>query len=357
LRRVLIATSCNWTGPALLPAMLGPAGFTVDLLDPGRTQAAASRWVSFRTAVGPDMGLLVETLLRVAPEYERVFVCDEPLLTAVMESGDDRAADVLPAPIDALAVLLDKTRFPSVAREAGLRVPRSGVAASAEDLTAILATIGVPAILKGAHGCGGMAVRMVSDADRALIAAETLGYPVLVEEAVAGDSCLMPCLFERGALVAAIAAKRLRTVRPLGPSTVNQLRAVTPAMVETAQKAGAAFGLHGFASIDYLDTGDGSGPVVIEINPRAVPQLHLGARVGADMALALRERVDGMPEGPPRAGRSGGRVPLFPQELHRLVASRGRALGTLRWLATPGALSDVPWNDWPLVRRNLRRSG
>jgi hypothetical protein len=333
--------------------MLGPGGFTVDLLDPGGTQAAASGWVSFRTAVGPDIRLLVETLMRVAPLYERVLVCDEQLLTALLECGDDRAAGVLPAPMDALAAMLDKTRFPSVAREAGLRVPRSGVAASPEELAIVLGSIGLPAVLKGAHGCGGMVVRMVSDPDRALVAAESLGYPVLVEEAVAGDSCLMPCLFEHGALVAAIAAKRVRTVRPLGPSTVNQLRAVSPVMAETAQKAGAAFGLHGFASIDYLDAGDGSEPTVIEINPRAVPQLHLGSRVGADMALALRERVDGMPERAPHLGGAGGTQPLFPQELHRLIASRGRLAGTLRWLAMPRALEDVPWHDRPLVRRHL----
>lgn len=357
MRRVLIAASCNWTGPALLPSMLGPAGFTVDLLDPGRTQAAVSRWVSFRTAVGPDLDLLVETLLRVAPNYERVFVCDEPLLTALLESGDDRAVDVLPASLEALSAMLDKTAFPSAARQAGLRVPRSGVAASAEGLRSELETIGFPAILKGAHGRGGMSVRRVGDVDRALVAAESLGYPVLVEEAVTGDSCLMPCLYEHGVLVAVMAAKRVRTVRPLGPSTVNQLRAVSPLMADAAQKAGTAFGLHGFASIDYLDAGDGSEPIVIEINPCAVPQLHLGARVGADMALALRERVDGMPGRAPRTGRAGRTLPLFPQELHRLVASRGRLLGTLRWLAMPGALADVPWNDWPLVRRNIRRSG
>jgi hypothetical protein len=165
----------------------------------------------------------------------------------------------------------------------------------------------------------------------------------------------MPCLFEHGVLVAAMAAGKHRTIGAFGPSAVNIMLDVTPAMRVAAERAGAAFGLHGFVSFDFFEESDGADPIVIELNLRPVPQLHLGSRVGADMALALRDVLSGRFDGTPRLGSAAGTVALFPQELRRLRLERGRGAGTMRWLTTPGALADVPWNDPSLVLRYLTR--
>jgi glutathione synthase/RimK-type ligase-like ATP-grasp enzyme len=353
---VLIAASQNWTGAARLPSTLGPAGITVDLMDRGRVQAASSRWVATRTVVKGSMDRFVGRVLDAASGYDRVIPCDEPLIMALLASRDARAAGVLPGPPELLSGMLDKTRFPVLAAAAGIRVARSEVVANEAGLVGALARVGLPAVLKGREGFAGMAVRRVADPADARAAASELGYPLLVEQLVVGESCLMPCLFERGTLVAAIGVTRSKMVREFGPSTVNDLRAVDGGMRRTAEAAGRGFALHGFASIDFLDPGDGSDPVVLEINPRPVPQLHLGARLGADMAMALREQLEGVGDGVPRLGRAGGRVTLFPQELHRLKREHGSLAGTLRWAVSRGALRDVPLNDLRLVRRHLRRS-
>jgi len=335
--------------------MLARSGFVVDLIDPGRSQAAASSRVSSRMAVKGRTEGIVARLLDEAASYDRVIVCDENLVAALAASADGRAAPLLPAHPEAVASLIDKTRFIAAAQSAGIRVPHSVVVADARGLGAALAAIGGPAVLKGVRGAGGTAVRRVTPND-AGSAAGALGYPLLVQELVTGDLRLMPCLFERGGLVAGFAASKARTVVPYGPSSVNVLRAVDERLRRVAESAGRAFGLHGFVSIDFFEMPDGSDPVVIEINPRPVPQLHLGTRVGVDMAAALRDAVAGNLDGAPRLGGDGRAVVLFPQELHRLRAERGPVAGTIRWLATPGALADVPWDDMGLVRRHLRRT-
>jgi len=355
--RVLIASSVNWTGIARLPVTLSRAGLTVDLLDRGRTQARySSRFSSRITAKGGIDGV-VRRLLAEAGSYDRVIVCNEDLVAALAASDDERAAPLLSAHPSAVVPLVDKTKFTAAAEAVGIRVPRSAVAEDAHGLEAALADIGVPAFLKGAHGAGGTTVRRVDDSSQARSAAADLGYPLLVEAPVAGDLRLAPCLYERGALVAAFVATKVRTTSRFGPSSVNALRSVDDGLRRTAEAAGRAFGLHGFVSIDHFDPGDGSDPVVIEINPRPVAQLHLGAHVGVDMAVALRDVVSGAFDGTPRLGRDGRSVVLFPQELQRLRAERGHTLGTMRWLVTPGAFEDIPWDDLRLVRRHLRRQG
>lgn len=74
------------------------------------------------------------------------------------------------------------------------------------------------------------------------------------------------------------------------------------------------------------------------------------------MTAALRDVLAGEFDGAPRIASRGGDVMLFAQELHRLRSVHGPAAGTLRWLLSPGALSDVPWNDAPLALRHLRRA-
>jgi biotin carboxylase len=307
----------------------------------------------------PMTGTDAETaarLLRVAGDYDRVVPCDEPLLSALLDAADPRALDFLTARPDALTDILDKTRFPAAASAAGLRVPARRVAADQTGLLAALDDLGLPAILKGPKGYGGDSVRKVSDPESAPAAADALGYPVLVEAFVEGALGLMPYLFERGVLVAAIAAEKRRTMKRFGPSSVNVLWEVDDDLRRVAETAGAAFGLHGFASIDLFRTPDGDGPVVIEINPRPVLQLHLGRRAGVDIARALADVLAGRFDGAPRLGTgTGAQVAMFPFELRRLRRRHGALGGTLRWLKSPGALGDVPWNDLPLAWRQAYR--
>jgi phosphoribosylaminoimidazole carboxylase (NCAIR synthetase) len=161
MKRVLIAASRNWTGVSRLPSTLGPAGFTIDLMDRGGTQASSSRWISKRTAVTGDVSVLVSRLLEVADDYDRVIVCDEPLLNALVDSADNRAHALLPASTDMLAIMLDKTAFPAFLRAVGVCVAPSVVVEAEVGMAVALAEIGLPAYIKGRQGFGGTVVKRV----------------------------------------------------------------------------------------------------------------------------------------------------------------------------------------------------
>ena len=355
MKRLLLASTNKWASIARLPSTFGPSGFEVHALVKGDSPLAASSWLTSRTVVKGSIENLVARLLDMAGDYDRVIACDENVLLALLSSADTRVDALLPAPRDAMRALMDKTLFPDAARAGGVRVPRSCVAARADEVAEAVRDLGTPVVIKGTVGVGGFAVRGADDAEAAIEAAIGLGFPVLVEEMVRGTVGLMPCLFERGVLVAALAAAKVRTARPFGPSTISGPVRVDDMKRAALERAGRVFGLHGFVSLDYFEAQDGGEPIFIEINPRPVPQLHLGRRVGADMAAALNDALDGGVSGEPRLAGQGRDVVLFPQELHRRVLEGGRARGTVRWLLTPGALVDIPWNDMALVRRHVSR--
>ncbi len=352
---VLIASSRNWMGVARLPSTLSAAGISVDLLDRGGTMAAASSRVRAHIAVAGTAEDVAERLMEMAPRYDRALACDEPLLSALCATGDPRATSVLPARPDVLGVLLDKTTFPAAAAAAGLRVPRSVVVGRVDEVPAVFDSFGSPVIVKGRHGFGGNAVRSAETTAEAAAAVRAVGLPALIEERVSGLVALMPCLFERGEVVGAFAADKLRTAGPFGPSTINRLRPVGPGLLEVARLAGLAFGLHGFASIDFFEPAGGGAPIVIELNLRPVPQLHVGRRVGVDMAALLRDVLSKRFDGITRCGRAGPSVILFPQELQRLRSEHRAVGGTMRWLGMRGAAADVPWGDASLAWRHLSR--
>lgn len=355
--RLLIASSRDWTGLARLPLTFSDAGFDVHLYDRVGSQASSSSRLSGRTEASGTVDEVAAALLQVHTRYDRAIVCDEPLVGALVRSGDPRAEALLPASRSQLPSLLDKTRFPALAEAAGLDMPRSRVAAARADLADAFDDVGPRVVLKARWGFAGLSVREACDLRSAMVAAEELGFPVLVQARVDSIPCLMPCLFERGALVAAFAAQKRETVWRLGPSAVNALVAVDGPLLEMAKRAGEKFGLHGFASFDYFRPDLSRPPVLIEVNVRPVPQLHVGKRAGVDMAGALGRLLSGAFDGTPHIspGPSRGRtiVTLFPQEYRRLRQERGVAAGTLGWLSRPGALYDVPWRDPGLLLRLL----
>jgi len=356
LRRVLIAASQDWVGIARLPSLVARSGMESDLLGPPGTRAWASSRIRQRFAEPGGASAVAAKLLAMADGYDRVIAADEPLLTALAEIGDPAVERLLPAGRDALGAIVDKTRFPTACDAAGVPVPRWRVAAGADEVHAAASELGPRVAVKGRLGHGGAAVRLVDSAAAAVAAADELGGPVLVQEFVDGRFCTVPCLFERGRLLAAFVAERLRTVGPLGPSAMNAVWSPSPRLLDALVAAGNAWGMHGFVSPDVmLRAGDGS-PVVIEVNPRPVPQLHIGRAVGVDMEATLRAAVEGRaPERPLLPAREGATFVLFPQELQRLRLERGGRRGMLEWALRPRNWRDLPWDDSGLMTRYLGR--
>ena len=190
--------------------------------------------------------------------------------------------------------------------------------------------------------------------EAAEIAASELRLPVLVEAFVEGELVNTPCLYEKGKLVAAMAARKLELVGENGPSSVNEFLVIDDRLRSFCERMGEVFGFSGFASADVFLV-DGGDPVVLEINPRPVPQLHLGRSVGVDMGRAFADVLQKRWDGTPRLACRTRTVRLFPQSLIRTREIEGPGPGTRSWLKSPGALRDVPWDDFGLLAHHIRQ--
>jgi biotin carboxylase len=355
-KRVLLAASRDWTGTARLPGMLARAGIEVSLLHDGAVHTAASSHLAEVIAAGGGPAGVAEALSRIADGYDRVVVTDEPLIEVLCaRSAETWTRRLLPSSdVESARALVDKTRFALRAGETRLPRPAVAVVDGVDDLKAAVVRIGPPVMVKGARGMAGSTVRRACDLASALAAAEELAeWPLLVEEVVAGPVAMVAGLFAEGRFIAGFVAEKVTTVGPEGPSAIVRLCAGRGDEIDLASRTGSAFALDGFASLDVICS-PARGPVLIEINPRPVPPLHLGRRAGADIGRALAHLLDGRTPDAPVVPVRDVVARQFPQELQRMRRDMGRRRGTLRWALDPRDWRELPWGDRGLLREYLR---
>lgn len=341
-------------GTARLPLTFSSAGIVVDVTAPPGCAVLSSSRVSLKFAVDGGARAVAEKAVELAPGYDRVITCDEPLLQMLLEMGVAEAEALLPASFENVKILTDKTLFPEAAHAAGIPVPCWRVARTEDEVRAATDELGGAVVVKGAHGYGGTAVRFATSAEGAAKAARTLGLPVVIEQRMTGQLAFMACLFVEGRLSGAIAGHKRRTISKRGPSTVVDPWVVDGVLADIARRAGERFRIDGFVSFDLFREPATGDVRVIELNPRPVPTLYLGKRLGVDMAALYAGAIEGRASGEARFSRSSAMVPLFPQELQRLRRRRGELGGTARWLVRPGSLREVPWGDPGLVRHYMK---
>jgi biotin carboxylase len=355
--RVLLAQTTDWISISRIPAMLTRVGIDCDLVDGGGTAVSASCHIRNRTAIPGDAEGIAREVLRVGDAYDRVVMCNERLIHDVMSLGGEGANRILPGDRAGQRAMCNKTLFSPTARAGGLRVADYEITASAEQAEQAAARLGGRVVVKGRWGVGGDAVRIVDSPEAAAEAASAteakLGMPVLVEAFVDGDLVMTPSLYHDGKLVAAMAARKLELMPNNGPSTVNEFFLMDDRLRTVCERMGEVFGLSGFASADIFLI-DGGDPVVLEINPRPVPQLHLGASLGVDMAAAFADVLSGRWDGTPRLASRSRTVRLFPQGLIRSRRIHGVRKGNREWMKTPGVWADVPWEDFGLLGHHFR---
>jgi hypothetical protein len=134
---------------------------------------------------------------------------------------------------------------------------------------------------------------------------------------------------------------------PFGPSSARQFMS-HPDVEPILRAVGARTGYHGFGAVDWVRHGDRL--VILELNTRPVPAIHLAPLAGVDFPAAIRTLLAGAPAPPsPQPLPDGGSiVPMFPEDIYR------GARGIAQWLPRPGHYSDVPWDDPALLVYHLK---
>lgn len=351
--RVLCVAAPDWLGVSRLPGVLHAAGCRVSLLAHPRSYAALSRFVDELIPGTWDAAANVE-LLRVhlasGASYDWIILADDPTVSAAARRcGEGWTAPWFP--VDAASQkprwLAQKTAFNAAAAAAGLPVPVSRSASSPDEVRAAARAVGFPVIVKPAAGSAGSGVFFAASADGLERSLPDAG-PFVVQRAVAGRSGGTCVLFDRGRPAWWLSSLRARvSPAPYGPATARALLHV-PAIAGIAADLGALTGFHGLCELDWILPEDGSGPVIVEFNPRPPSYLFLVGALGADLPAAIRAFLAGEKAPAPGApGPEGSAVGLYPEDLISALSARDWRRGAA-WLS--GAAGPLPQNDPALIR-------
>ena len=268
-----------------------------------------------------------------------------------------------------------RNEFMSLAREEGVRAPKTATVTSIDELRAWLNENGLPAVLKvdGSHGGAGteivytpeeaesafrklnVGILMTRAAKRAVVGRDMSfahswwqnHKPVVnVQSFVSGPDASTSAACWQGEVLAMIQFEVLNKTNPKGSASVLRL-IHNPAISTAIKKMASRLGLSGLVGFDFIiedRTGDAH---LIELNARATQTCHLQLGEGCDLAAALRSKVSGESiRNAPRVTENEV-IALFPQE----------------WIKRPdspflkSAYHDVPWEEPELVRAGTQYRG
>jgi hypothetical protein len=366
LRILLLSTASRWLGTARMPRVLDRAGFEVCLLAPTDSLAARSRYIS-RVRFLPDNAIPMEWLLAMIKAVDEVspqvlLPCDEMAIRLLFSLVREPPTGLTPAVHSRLAALIrdslgdpdhyetsiDKTLLPPAAEALGIRVPPYTVVRDVGEALAFATTQGYPLVLKRRFGFAGEGVAIVRTRDELARTAPTLMRPdqldlgehrapqLLVQVFVDGAHHAQALVAWRGVPLAGFAWERYAATRPVKGQTSVVRFVDSPQTRAFAEKLTQGFGICGFFSVQHIVRPDTGEAYLLEINRRVVTHMHMGERVGADLAFALYRHLTGAPVRLPDERNGGnGTVAVFPRE----------------WLRDPDSRylrdfpADIPWDD------------
>lgn len=387
---VLIATTSRWFPTARLAAALASAGCSVDAVCPTghpMTNLSGMRKIcsykgltplrSFSEAIRatrPDLivpgdDVATRHLHRLYErEHERRHEDDRELRSGQAGNSICALIERSLGSSESFPVVYARTAFIDVAREAGVRAPKTEVIANRSALKRWATNVGFPTVLKANGTSGGDGVRVVDTLEEAEQAFRRLQAPPLLLRALKravvdrDKTLLRPSVFRQrpevnaqefvpgreatsavacwnGAVLASLHFEVVNKRDAAGPSTVLRLieHAEMSAAVETMVRRLNLSGLHGFDFMLEAHTGDA---YLIEINPRATQVGHLTLGAGRDLPAALYAALSGAELRTAPKITENDTIALFPQEWTRDPESP----------FLQSAYHDVPWNEPELLR-------
>ena len=270
-------------------------------------------------------------------------------------------------------VVYARTTTMELAEQEGVRVPKSEVIRSADDLRKSIAQMGFPLVLKANATSGGDGVSIVRTLEEAEHAIGALSAPPLLARAakralidqdmtlvwpsllrrryvvnaqtfVAGREATSAIACWKGTVLAGLHFEVVKKQDEGGPSTV--LRLIDNAeMSSAAEKMACRLKLSGLHGLDFMLEANTRNAYLIEINPRATQVGHLTLGPGRDLPAALYAAVTGEAIRTAPKVTENETITLFPQE----------------WIRNPespyirSGYHDVPWEEPEFVRDCINR--
>jgi ATP-grasp in the biosynthetic pathway with Ter operon len=266
--------------------------------------AYADSIVSFARDVGAD-AILPSTDQSLEALHARRDALRGVARPAIAESGP-------------FALASNKARTLDLAREIGIRVPRTCVVRTGTDLTSAIGEIGLPAVVKpasswvaadgGGTRMGPVYVESLNEAVAATAPVLAAGADAVLQEVVPGRRETVKLFRVDGRFVARLAMAVDRCWPPLGGSSCMRHTIAPPAdALAQAELLVASSGLDGYAEVEFRRDVRGR-PVLMEINPRLSQSLEVALRAGVDFAHMQFSWACGDPVSPVPGYRVGRRV-------------------------------------------------
>jgi hypothetical protein len=383
---ILVATTSRWVPTARLAMALAEAECSVEVVCPGRHPLDKTNAVrriheyrglaplrSFKAAIvatSPDLvvpadDLATQHLHDLHRRGQREGNAG-PQICALIERSLGAAGS--------FPVVFARNAFMEVADQEGIRVPKTGVVLTAEDLRKQAGRLGFPLVLKANGTSGGDGVRVTQTLEEAQRAFRTLQAPPLfaraAKRALADQDAtlLWPSLLRRrfvvnaqafvtgreatstvfcwkGSVLAALHFEVIKKMHAAGHAAVLRL-IEHPEMSLAAEKMVRRLNLSGFYGFDFMLEAPTGNAYLIEINPRTTQVGHLALGAGRDLPAALYAALSGDSVSASPKVTEKDTIALFPQEWMRDPASE----------FLQSAYHDVPWEEPALVSDCIRRS-
>ncbi len=235
-----------------------------------------------------------------------------PLLMGL--TGHLGEARVLAPDPAAYEALTDKVHLVDLARALGVPVPRSFLAARAEDVVqggrlapdfqAFLDDVSLPVILKPGHSVvvgegaeerfGVREILSEEEFEAAVSAYPAQAYPLMIQQRISGPGLGAFVLSDRGRLVAAFGHRRIREKPPWGGVSVyRESVALREDLREYAAQLLSRVGWSGVAMIEFKEDASTGTPYLMEVNGRFWGSLQLAVDAGVDFPRLLLDEASG----------------------------------------------------------------
>lgn len=300
--------------------------------------ASASRFVRVEHVLpdaehDPDAwAAALESLCR-ALRFDRILPITELSLGALYAAGLDARLPCLAPSAASYAAATDKHGILEIARQVGIRTPKSVLVEHPDSMTTLPAGFAYPAILKARRsrfragaGWGSGPVVLVRSEEDLAHAVRDPGFAqgLLVQEFLPGHGEGLFLLARGGECLAAFAHRRLREKPPSGGvSVLREAVEPDPRLLAASQALIARLGLDGVAMVEFRCP-PGEEPALMEINPRLWGSLQLAIDAGIDFPDLLWRMHAGLPVPKPVA-QLGVRTRWLLGDLdHLLIALKRR---------------------------------
>lgn len=383
---VLIAATSHWFPAARLAMALADAGCIVDGVCPARHPLCdihSVRRTYKYSALSPIAS--VEAAIRstrpqlVIPSDDLAARQIHQVHARAVRKGESGAfiASLIERSAgssESFPVIYKRATLMDLAREQGVRAPRSAVLESPDELRQWASSAGFPFVLKADGTSGGDGVRIVRTLEEAELAYRKLKAPVQLARAAKralvdyDKTLLWPSLLRRsntvsaqtfvagheatstvacadGEVLAALHFEVINKRHDAGPATVMRLldhREMSSAVERVVRRLRLS-GVHGF---DFMLEETTGHAYLIEMNPRTTQVAHLTLGTGRDIPAALVAAICGSAIQPAAKVTENELITLFPQEWMRDPASPYFSLGH----------HDVPWAEPALLQACVRHA-